>query len=70
MRGRMAIFNEWVREIADRHGATVVDLWRMRDIEIAGVMDTDRMHLNSSGHHAHGPSPSSTPSASSTTSTP
>ena len=22
MRGRMAIFNEWVREIADRHGAT------------------------------------------------
>ena len=46
----MAIFNEWVREIADRHGATVVDMWRMRDIEIAGVMDTDRMHLNSSGH--------------------
>ena len=50
MRGRMAIFNEWVREIADRHGASVVDMWRMRDIEIAGVMDTDRMHLNSSGH--------------------
>ena len=34
MRGRMAIFNEWVREIADRHGASVVDMWRMRDIEI------------------------------------
>ena len=50
MRGRMAIFNEWVREIADRHDASVVDMWRMRDIEIAGVMDTDRMHLNSSGH--------------------
>ncbi len=50
VRGRMAIFNEWVREIADRHGATVVDMWRMRDIEIAGVMDTDRMHLN---HHGH-----------------
>ena len=49
-RGRMAIFNEWVREIADRHDATVVDMWRMRDIEIAGVMDTDRMHLNSHGH--------------------
>ena len=25
-------------------------MWRMRDIEIAGVMDTDRMHLNSFGH--------------------
>ncbi|UFN42719.1 SGNH/GDSL hydrolase family protein [Nocardioides okcheonensis] len=50
VRGRMAIFNEWVREIADRHGATVVDMWRMRDVEIDGAMDTDRMHLNSSGH--------------------
>jgi lysophospholipase L1-like esterase len=50
VRGRMAIFNEWVREIADRHGTTVVDMWRMRDVEIDGAMDTDRMHLNSSGH--------------------
>lgn len=50
VRGRMAIFNEWVREIADRHGATVVDMWRMREVEIDGAMDTDRMHLNSSGH--------------------
>ncbi len=50
VRGRMAIFNEWVREIADRHDATIVDMWRMRDIEIAGVMDADRMHLNTDGH--------------------
>ena len=50
VRGRMAIFNEWVREIADRHGASVVDMWRMRDIEVGSVMDTDRMHLNSHGH--------------------
>ena len=50
VRGRMAIFNEWVREIADRHGTTVVDMWRMRDVEIDGAMDTDRMHLNSFGH--------------------
>ena len=50
MRGRMAIFNEWVREIADTRGATVVDMWRMRDVEIAAAMDSDRMHLNSGGH--------------------
>jgi hypothetical protein len=50
MRGRMAIFNEWVREIADPHGASGVYMWRMRDIEIAAVMDTDRMLINSSGH--------------------
>jgi lysophospholipase L1-like esterase len=51
LRGRMAIFNEWVREIADRHGATVVDMWRMRDVGPAVEwMDVDRMHLNSVGH--------------------
>ena len=50
VRGRMAIFNEWVREIADTHGATVVDMWRMRHIDIGQVMDSDRMHLNASGH--------------------
>ncbi len=50
MRGRMAIFNEWVREIADARGATVVDMWRMRDVDIAAALDTDRMHLNGDGH--------------------
>ena len=50
VRGRMAIFNEWVREIADRHGATLVDMWRMREVDIAGAMDADRMHLNAFGH--------------------
>ena len=50
MRGRMAIFNEFAREISERHGATLVDMWRMRDQAIAEVMDTDRMHLNPFGH--------------------
>ena len=50
VRGRMAIFNEWVREIADTHGVTLVDLWRMRGHDSAQVMDPDRMHLNGAGH--------------------
>jgi lysophospholipase L1-like esterase len=50
LRGRMAIFNEWVREISDRHGTTLVDMWRMRDGNHAEVFDTDRMHLNAYGH--------------------
>lgn len=50
VRGRMAIFNEFAREISDRHGATLVDMWRMRDQPIAEVMDVDRMHLNPAGH--------------------
>ena len=50
VRGRMAIFNEWVREIADDRGVTVVDLWRMRGHDPGQVMDPDRMHLNAAGH--------------------
>ena len=50
MRGRMAIFNEWVREIADNHGATVVDMWRMRGWKVAEILDEDRLHLNAAGH--------------------
>jgi lysophospholipase L1-like esterase len=52
IRGRMAIFNEWVREIADRHDATVADMWRMRGWKIAEIMDEDRLHLNAIGHQA------------------
>lgn len=52
IRGRTAIFNEWVREIADRHDATLVDLWRMRGWKVSEVMDEDRLHLNPVGHQA------------------
>lgn len=52
IRGRTAIFNEWVREIADAHGATVVDMWRMRGWSVDEVMDEDRLHLNPVGHQA------------------
>jgi lysophospholipase L1-like esterase len=52
LRGRMALFNEWVREIADRHDATLVDMWRMRGWKVSEVMDSDRLHLNAVGHQA------------------
>jgi lysophospholipase L1-like esterase len=52
IRGRTAIFNEWVREIANRHGATLVDMWRMRGWKVSEVMDDDRLHLNPVGHQA------------------
>ena len=50
LRGRMAIFNEFVREISDRRGASLVDMWRMRDIDLDEVFDVDRIHLNPLGH--------------------
>ncbi len=51
IRGRMAIYNEGVREIADRHGAWIVDMWRMRDVPAYAIWAEDRMHLNATGHH-------------------
>jgi lysophospholipase L1-like esterase len=52
IRGRTAVFNEWIREIADRHDATLVDMWRMRGWKVSEVMDVDRLHLNPVGHQA------------------
>lgn len=52
IRGRTAVFNEWVREIAEKHDATLVDMWRMRGWKVAEVMDEDRLHLNAVGHNA------------------
>ena len=50
LRGRFAIYNELVREVADRHGATLVDFWRMRQLDDPRLWDTDRLHLSTAGH--------------------
>ena len=49
-RGRFATYNELVREMADAHGATVVDFWRMREYRDPRMWDTDRFHLSPLGH--------------------
>lgn len=50
MRGRFAVYNELVREVADGHCATLVDYWRMREYRDPGMWDVDRMHMSSAGH--------------------
>ncbi|MDF9715890.1 SGNH/GDSL hydrolase family protein [Nocardioides sp. ChNu-99] len=57
IRGRFALYNEHVREIAERHGATIADSWRMaRQLPAdlassdARLWDEDRMHLGPAGH--------------------
>jgi lysophospholipase L1-like esterase len=50
LRGRVAIYNELVREIADRHAATVVDFWRLREYRDQRLWDQDRMHMSPAGH--------------------
>lgn len=50
LRGRFAIYNEMVREVATRHDATLVDFWRLRDYRDDRLWDIDRMHMSSAGH--------------------
>ena len=50
VRGRFAVYNELVREVAERHGATLVDFWRMREYRAPGLWADDRMHMSSVGH--------------------
>lgn len=49
-RGRTAIYNEWVREIADRRSTAVVDYWRLREFQDWRYWDVDRMHMSIAGH--------------------
>lgn len=50
LRGRLAIYNEQVREIAEGTGCLVLDSWRMRPERPETMWSPDRIHLNSVGH--------------------
>jgi lysophospholipase L1-like esterase len=50
LRGRFALYNEYVREIAQRRGAVVLDSWRMRPEHSAAMWSPDRLHLGPLGH--------------------
>ncbi|WP_159619643.1 SGNH/GDSL hydrolase family protein [Arthrobacter zhaoguopingii] len=49
-RGRTAVYNELLREIADHRGADIVDYWRMREFRNWSYWDADRMHMATAGH--------------------
>ncbi|MBF0661884.1 MULTISPECIES: SGNH/GDSL hydrolase family protein [unclassified Rhodococcus (in: high G+C Gram-positive bacteria)] len=51
LRGRWAVYNELIREIADRHDATIVDFWRFSEYRDLRMWDPDRLHLSPAGHH-------------------
>ncbi|MHA7304511.1 SGNH/GDSL hydrolase family protein [Arthrobacter sp. TMN-49] len=50
IRGRTAIYNELVREVADNHGAELVDYWRFREYNDWRLWGIDRMHMSTPGH--------------------
>ncbi|MFZ2501557.1 MAG: SGNH/GDSL hydrolase family protein [Nocardioides sp.] len=50
LRGRFALYNEFVRHSVARHGADLVDFWWMRDYRNWDYWDPDRMHMGPIGH--------------------
>ena len=50
LRGRFALYNEFVRQSARRHGADVVDFWTLREYRDWRYWDADRMHMGPAGH--------------------
>jgi lysophospholipase L1-like esterase len=50
LRGRFALYNEFVRDSARRLGADLVDFWRLREYRDWRYWDADRMHLGPAGH--------------------
>lgn len=50
LRGRFAIYNELVREVAADLDATLVDLWRMREYQHPHLWAVDRIHMSTAGH--------------------
>lgn len=50
LRGRFALYAELVRETAARHGADVVDFWRLKEYRDWRYWDADRMHMGPAGH--------------------
>ena len=51
MRGKIAIYNENLRAIADRYDCVVADQWGLKEIQDSRFFDSDRLHLNPLGHH-------------------
>ncbi len=49
-RGRTAIYNELVREVADERGALLVDFWRFDEYNDPRMWSIDRMHMSPPGH--------------------
>jgi lysophospholipase L1-like esterase len=50
VRAKVAIYNEHLHAIADRHGARIVDLWAMHVLGDERAWSDDRLHFSSEGH--------------------
>jgi lysophospholipase L1-like esterase len=51
LRGKVAIYNEHVHSIAQRHDAVVADMWALRELYGPRMWAPDRLHFSPLGHH-------------------
>ena len=51
IRGKVAIYNENIRAIADRYDCIVADQWGLKVVQDPRFFDDDRLHYNALGHH-------------------
>jgi lysophospholipase L1-like esterase len=51
VRGKVAIYNENVRAIAQRHDAVVADMWALRELADPRMWAPDRLLFSPLGHH-------------------
>lgn len=50
LRGRTAIYNELLREVADSRGVELIDYWRFDGYDDSRMWDWDRLHMSTLGH--------------------
>jgi lysophospholipase L1-like esterase len=50
-RGKVAIYNENIRAIAERYDCIVADQWALKEVQDPRFFDSDRLHYNPLGHH-------------------
>jgi lysophospholipase L1-like esterase len=51
IRGKVAIYNENLRAIAEKYDCIVADQWALKEVQDLRFFDDDRLHYNQLGHH-------------------
>ncbi len=51
IRGKVAIYNENLRTLANKYDAIVADMWALRELADPQMWASDRLHFSPLGHH-------------------
>ena len=50
-RGKIAIYNENIRAVAEKYDCVVADQWALKEVQDPRFFAEDRLHMNALGHH-------------------